>query len=525
MIALTLAQVAQAVGGRVDHGTGDELITGGVEFDSRKVGHGDLFVAIPGARVDGHDFAQRACDQGAVGVLAARPVGVPAVIVPPAPDELGSGNSYATEHDSDGSVAAVIFALGRLARAVLDRLDALTVIGVTGSAGKTSTKDIVATLCSQQGPTIAPPGSFNNEIGHPYTALQCDEETEFLVAEMSARGIGHVAHLATIAPPQIGVVLNVGTAHVGEFGSQENIAVAKGELVEALPASGVAVLNADDPFVAAMASRTRARVCRFSARGPADVWASDISVDALSRPRFVLHAGEHEAEVQLQIFGLHQVSNAVAAAAAALAAGVEFSDAATRLCEHRSASAHRMDVRTREHDQVVVIDDSYNANPESMRAGLRSLVAMKKPEAHAIAVLGPMSELGENAAEDHAEIARFAHEIGVSSLIVVGDNPNSLAVVEAASQCGVPTFSVSDTTEAARIAQQIIEAGDVVLVKASNAFRLWTVAEAVLAGNPSEERKSHADGAEGDSQSLSCACVGEKTVTNSSLSGNRKQDA
>ena len=262
MIELTLAEIAEAVSGRLHRADGGERVTGSVEFDSRKVTDGGLFVALPGERADGHDFAASAVAAGAAGVLAAREVDAPAVIVPPLPPGQAHERSVALAGDTDGSGAAVLAALAALARHVVTRLSetGLTVVGVTGSSGKTSTKDLIAQLLEPLGPTVAPPGSFNNELGHPWTALRADRKTRHLVLELSARGPGHIAELAAVAPPRIGVVLNVGSAHVGEFGSQEGIARTKGELVEALPAEGVAVLNVDDPFVAEMAQRTSARV-------------------------------------------------------------------------------------------------------------------------------------------------------------------------------------------------------------------------------------------------------------------------
>ncbi|MGH3886028.1 MAG: Mur ligase family protein, partial [Pseudonocardiaceae bacterium] len=255
MIPLTLAEVAGAVGGAVHGCDGAAVVSGSVEFDSRRVGPGGLFVALPGEQVDGHDFAAAAMAAGAVGVLAGRPVGVAAILAPPVSGLGGVG-------------AAVLAALGRLARAVVDRLSqargevpsGLQVVGLTGSSGKTSTKDMVAALLARLGPTVAPPGSFNNEIGHPWTVLRADAATRYLVVELSARGPGQIAALCRVAPPSIGVVLNVGSAHLGEFGSRDGVATAKGELVEALPAAGVAVLNADDAAVAAMDRRTAARV-------------------------------------------------------------------------------------------------------------------------------------------------------------------------------------------------------------------------------------------------------------------------
>ncbi len=269
MIALTLAQVADIVGGELADITAEQAaatrITGTVEFDSREVTEGGLFLALPGARSDGHDFAAGAVAAGAVAVLAARPVGVPAIVVPPA--DTAATASGALEHDdAHGSGAAVLAALAKLASAVAAELVAggLRIIGVTGSSGKTSTKDLLAAVLAPLGEVVAPPGSFNNELGHPWTVLRSTTDTDFLILEMSARHPGNIAALAAIAPPSIGVVLNVGTAHLGEFGSREVIAATKSELPQAVPSSGVVILNADDPAVAAMAEQTAARVVRVS---------------------------------------------------------------------------------------------------------------------------------------------------------------------------------------------------------------------------------------------------------------------
>ncbi|AKK06484.1 UDP-N-acetylmuramoyl-tripeptide--D-alanyl-D-alanine ligase [Corynebacterium mustelae] len=516
MINLTLATIADIVGGTLADASGAEEVTGGVEFDSRAVNPGDLFLAIPGARVDGHDFAETAMINGAVGVLAARAVGVPAVIVPPAEKMASDTVSYATEHDADGSVAAVLAGLAKLARFVVDdlakRQAGLKVIGVTGSAGKTSTKDIIATVLRSSGPTVAPPGSFNNEIGHPYTALRCTPETKFLVAEMSARGIGHVRQLAEIAPPVIGVVLNVGSAHLGEFGSRENIAYAKGELVEALPESGIAILNGDDALVAAMSSRTQADVWlystnyrsqdsepvaaggRYYGQQPPRVWAEDIEVDALTRPSFRLYIRDDEGNVSseqigLQLSGLHQVSNVLAAVAVGLAAGIDCADIVAAVKGHVPVSAHRMDVRQRG-DGVVVIDDAYNANPESMRAGLAVLAKTKQHQgdgARAIAVLGPMAELGEEAIEEHRQLIDVVATSGIDQLVIVGNDGNSEAMVSAASHLGVKVTAAAHCDEATQIVLDEVQPSDVVLAKASNVYQLWKVAEAVLANNGKQE--------------------------------------
>src|SRR5689334_3067705 len=279
MIELTVAQIADIVGGRLADISPEQAaatrVTGTVEFDSRAVTSGSLFLALPGARSDGHDFAAAAVGAGAVAVLAARPVGVPAIVVDPAP--APDAGASVLEHDTDGSGAAVLAALARLAQAVAAELVAggLTIIGITGSSGKTSTKDLLAAVLAPLGEVVAPPGSFNNELGHPWTVLRATESTDYLVLEMSARRRGNIAALAAIAPPSIAVVLNVGTAHLGEFGSREAIAQTKAELPQSVPSSGVVVLNVDDTAVTAMASSTEARVVRVSREPGAqvDIWA------------------------------------------------------------------------------------------------------------------------------------------------------------------------------------------------------------------------------------------------------------
>lgn len=488
MIALTLAEIAAVTGGRLNDGAAPQAVVSGfVEFDSRKVTPGGLFVALPGDKVDGHQFAAAAVDKGAAAVLAAREVDAPAVLVN-------------AESDADEDVfQAVVDALSALARAVAERLTTehgLRIVGVTGSAGKTSTKDLMNAVFSAEGPTVAPPGSFNNELGHPYTVLRCDENTRFLVAEMSARGIGHIAHLATIAPPSIGAVLNVGSAHLGEFGSRENIAVAKGELVESLPAAadgGVAVLNLDDPFVAAMAGRTTAKVVTYSAANPpapgADYVATDIELDDVARASFTLQGpGISPVDVSLRVFGIHQVSNALAAAAAAIEAGMDPVTVAQALSDHRAASAHRMDVSTRA-DGSTIINDSYNANPESMNAAIAALAytAAAHQGSRAIAVLGPMGELGGDGVDAHRDLGRALAKFNVDHLVVVGEGELTEAIAEAAAERGVDVERASGVEDAAETVEKIVatrppfsgeEPGPaVVLVKASNSAGLWRVAE------------------------------------------------
>lgn len=504
MIALTVAQIAEIVGGRLADITPEQaertVVTGTVEFDSRRITPGALFLALPGARADGHDHAASAANAGAVAVLAARPVGVPAVVVEPVASDSQSG---ALEHDDEaGSGAAVLAALAKLAAAVAAALVAkgLTIIGVTGSSGKTSTKDLIAAVLAPLGQVIAPPGSFNNELGHPWTVLRADENTDYLVLELSARHRGNIAALAAIAPPQIAVVLNVGTAHLGEFGSREAIAETKAELAQAVPESGVVILNVDDSAVAAMADKTVARVVRVSRSAPAEVWAGPVVLDELARPRFTLHSGGEGAEVpvSLGVSGDHQVGNALCAAAVALECGATPQQVADALAGAGPASRHRMQVSTRA-DGVTVIDDSYNANPDSMRAALQALAWISRGEnpgakRRSWAVLGEMAELGEDAISEHDRIGRLAVRLDVSRLIVVGVGRSMGAMLHGAVMEGSwgteerGAAAVQDVDAALALLRAELRAGDVVLVKASNSAGLTALAEALTSENPGDRR-------------------------------------
>jgi len=455
MISLTLGEVARIVDGRPSDLDPTRSATGKVEFDSRKVGPGDLFLAFAGEHVDGHDYAQAALDAGAVAVLATRELpGLPVILI-------------------DDPLAAIT-ALARESGAKLSA----TVIGVTGSSGKTSTKDLLAQLLEPLGPTVAPPESFNNELGFPYTVLLADEKTEYLVLEVSARGVGHIAFLTGILAPSIGVVLNVGTAHLGEFGSVEAIAQAKGELVEALGADDVAILNADDPRVAAMAARTDARLIRFGESAGADVRAEDVRIEATGRASFILsHQGE-SAPVQLQVLGGHQVSNALAAAAALLNLGSDVAAVATRLSQATPRSHWRMEVT--EVAGVTVVNDAYNANPDSVRAALKSLAIMSAGR-RSVAVLGTMNELGDDSLTEHDAIGRLAVRLDVNALIAVGQSARAIA--NGASLEGSWNGEaewVGDNPAAIARLIELVETGDVVLVKGSRSTEMQQIAQALI---------------------------------------------
>ncbi len=495
MIPLTLAEVAAATGGRLAAGTDPDLvISGAVTIDSRSIGAGDLFVALPGERVDGRDFAPAAVAAGAVAVLTVRSTNDPAL-----PAVL---------------VEDPVTALGLLARAVRDKLPDLVVVGVTGSSGKTSTKDLIAAVLARAGRTVANEGSFNNEIGAPLTTLQADAQTRFLVVELGARGVGHIAYLCGFTRPDIGVVLNVGAAHVGTFGGKDMTAQAKGELVEALPPTGLAVLNADDPLVSAMSSRTTARVVFTGISGPAgdgagpagdgagpasdgagpagdgaeraQVRAEKVVMDDQARPAFDLVVdGVEQASpvrVQLAVHGAHNVSNALAAAAVGLEAGLSPATIAAALSEAGVASRWRMEVRRRA-DGLVVVNDAYNANPDSMTAALRALAAMSVAlpgPSGGWAVLGEMLEMGPDSAAEHHAIGRLVAELGLVGLVAVG--PGAMPIAEGArTSSTVRVLTAVDVDEAVALVQQNVRRTDVVLIKASRGIGLERVADALLA--------------------------------------------
>jgi UDP-N-acetylmuramoyl-tripeptide--D-alanyl-D-alanine ligase len=458
VISLSLTEIAELTRGRP---TGDTApgpaVTGPVVIDSRQVVPGALFVAVRGERADGHDFAAGAVESGAAGVLAERPLdGVPAVVV----DD-------------------VVAALGELARGVLRRLPEVTVVGVTGSSGKTSTKDLIAQVLTRGGPTVATTGSYNNEYGHPLTVLRATEETRFLVLEKGARGLGHISYLTRIAPPRIGVVLNVGSAHIGEFGNREVVAKAKGELVEAVPADGAAILNADDPYVRTMAARTPARIVTFGRAPDALIRATDEWLDDAGRPTFSLVTPEGTLPVRLKLFGAHAVSNALAAAAVAREAGLALHEITEALSEATPVSRWRMEVTERP-DGVTVINDAYNANPESVKAALDTLAHMSRGR-RAFAVIGGMAELGSSSVAEHEKIGQHVARAGITGLITVGET--AAPVLEGAKQIGSWTgegVQVDDVGAAVAALDERLRPRDVVLVKGSRVAGLERVAQALL---------------------------------------------
>lgn len=459
MIELTAAEVAAATGGRLVADP-DVRVTGSVVIDSRQATAGSLFVALPGEHVDGHDYVPVAVGNGAALVLAAREVDAPSVVV----DDVQT-------------------ALGDLAREVLRRLRAagdLQVVGITGSVGKTTTKDLLGQLLTPHGGTVVPRGSFNNEIGLPLTVLEADASTRYLVLEMGASGLGHLTYLTRIAPPDVSVVLAVGSAHLGEFGGIEAVATAKAEIVTGLAPGGTAVLNADDLRVVAMSEVAPGPVVTFGTIPAADVRAENIGMDRSGCASFDLRVRGAEPvtyPVQLRLVGEHHITNALAAAAAAIQLGLDAQTVAADLAEATAISPHRMAV-TQRPDGITVIDDSYNANPDSMRAALKALAVMAGRERRSVAVLGEMLELGPDSRAAHDEIGRLVVRLNIKLLVVVGDGAGGIH--DGATQegsWGDETRFVPDVEAASALLRDELLPGDVVLVKSSNGSGLWRLGD------------------------------------------------
>ena len=449
--------IAEAVSGRL---VGNDVpVTGPVVTDSREAQAGSLYVARRGESADGHAFVSGAATRGAVAAIV--------------------------EHEVDEAVAQIVVedsteALGALARAHVEKLRSsgdLDVIAMTGSVGKTTTKDLLLQIMSEDGPTVAPKLSFNNEVGLPLTVLLADESTRHLVLEMGASAPGHITYLTDIVAPDVAIELCVGHAHVGGFGGFEGVAAAKAELIKGTRPGGPVILNTDDPNVEAMAPLATGRVIRFSASGNerADVVARDVRLDRADRASFTLVTPEGEAPIDLKIVGRHHVANALAAAAGALTLGVSLQTVAAVLSCARALSPHRMDVRELRVDgmDLTLIDDSYNANLDSMRAGIAALASIGR-DSQRIAVLGEMLELGEDSQSLHQQVGVLIADAGVETLIGLGTDAHYY--LEGAPD--VPNREVaSDPQDATRLALEHAKDGAVVLVKGSFGSQSWQVAD------------------------------------------------
>lgn len=460
---LSAEQIASITGGKL---VADPAVTvtGSIVIDSRLVESGSLFVAIVGENSDGHDYAQGAVAAGAALVLGSKEVaGVPMVIV------------------EDPQAA-----LGLLAKAHLEALRLSTdikVVGITGSAGKTTTKDLIGQILSTQGETISPAGSFNNELGLPLTVLKASQTTKFLVLEMGANAQGDLEYLTRIAPLDVAVVLIVGSAHLGGFGGGiEDVARAKSEIVSGVIAGGTVVLNADDLRVIAMREKATEQVVTFGAVRDTTFQATDTAIDALGRMSFtVAQAGVDATErVELKLVGEHHMTNALAAISAAHGLGISVAQSVAVINESAALSPHRMAVTERE-DGVTIIDDAYNANPDSMRAALKALAVIAGRKRRTIAVLGEMLELGANSRDQHDDIGRLVVRLNISLLVVVGAGASGFA--DGALQegsWGDEVASVDTIEDAQALLDETLLPGDVVLVKSSNGSGLWKLADSLV---------------------------------------------
>jgi UDP-N-acetylmuramoyl-tripeptide--D-alanyl-D-alanine ligase len=455
-VTVTAAELALAVDGVIVGDAG--AVASSFAIDSRVLEAGACFVALRGER-DGHDFVGDAFAHGARIALVAR----------------------AVDHPPGTALIVVEDPLAALARAAANaRLgwrDAVTVVGITGSAGKTSTKDLTAAALAGARRVHASPGSFNNEAGLPLTLLHAPPGTDVVVAEMGARFRGNIAELCEVARPTVGVVTHIGLAHAEHLGGPEGILATKAELVEALPATGLAVLNADDPATPALAARTVARVVTVGSASAADVVIHDLALDAELRPRFGLVSPWGQVEIALAVRGAHQAHNAAMAATVALALDVA-PDTVARGLAGAAPAEWRMELVTSP-TGVVVLNDAYNASPTSMQAALRALGDL--PAAgRRVAVLGDMLELGSHADAEHAGLAQLALDAGVDVLIAVG--PGAAAAATRAADAGLEVHTVDDRDQARAVVDRHVQPGDAVLVKASRAIGLETVGDALARG-------------------------------------------
>jgi UDP-N-acetylmuramoyl-tripeptide--D-alanyl-D-alanine ligase len=459
MIDLTLAEIAHIMQGRLVGGEGSTVVSGLTDTDSRLIALGDIFVAKPGEETDGHLFVPAAIAQGAA-----------LVIVDHELDGAGLGEIRAPQI----VVADTVIALGALATEVVARVrarGALRVVAITGSNGKTTTKNLVANMCERVGLTISPRDSFNNEVGAPLTMLKVTHDTQFLVLEMGASGIGHISRLTDMVHPDIAVVLMVGLAHAGEFGGVEVTVRAKAELIEGLAADGVAIVNADDSRVMSMRSKARGQIISFGLTSQANIRATDIEA-SLAGTRFVMHLPDvAPVNVHFRVLGEHHVMNALAAAAVGRALGFEVALIVESLESVVRAEHWRMELMGG--NGVTIINDAYNASPDSMAAALKTLVLVATAKNRTIAVLGEMAELGEFSGEEHDRIALLVVRLNINELVVVGAGARRLhisAMNEGSWDGESKFFETQD--EAYDYLSGLLTVGDIVLVKSSNAANL-----------------------------------------------------
>lgn len=442
----------------------------GVSWDSREVSTDGMFLAMPGEKVDGNDFVRQAVHAGAALVVATRE-----------PDD--QTKAIAGEFDCACiQVDDAPRALRDLAAAYREILSA-TVVGITGSTGKTSTKDIVASVLSQGMSTVATRANQNNELGVPMTVLTANKATQALIVEMGMRGLGQIEDLCSFVKPHIGVVTNVGVSHIELLGSQENIARAKGELLASLPPSGTAVVNGDDPMTPVMLESASldplTRILRFGMSEGCDVRAENIEISEDGRPSFDLVLPDGTVRpVRLRLQGAHNVMNALAAATVGFALSMTPAAIVEGLILAQPTAQRFQTAHTK--NGALVIDDAYNANPDSMRAALSTLQQMDV-KGRRIAVLGDMGELGEEAPSFHRSVGVFAARSGLDLLICVGGLAADIAT--SAVDAGMPEESVMlypDKVSVIEFLSPLLNSGDVVLVKASHAMRFDLIVKGLV---------------------------------------------
>ncbi len=445
---LTASLVAEAVGARVTGSLAGSFT--GVTTDSRQVGPGQLFVALAGPNFDGHDFIPSALSQGALGVIASKEVAVPA----------GAACFQ---------VADTLQAYQSLARAYRRQFKQLKVFAITGSNGKTSTKDLLAACLASKYRVVKTQGNFNNEIGLPKTLFTIEQDTDFAVVEMGMRGLGQIRELCAIAQPDAGLITNVGETHMELLGSMENIAKAKGEIVEGLPAAGYAVLNGDNPYALQAAARTQAQVVTFGLGGGCDYRGSHITTSALgSSFTCTERSSGRRVEVRLQLIGEHNVYNALSAIAGAACYGVGLEAAAKALSTARLTGSRQELVYI---GPLTFINDAYNASPASMEAALKTLAeAVKVAKGRGLAVLSDMTELGSISQAAHRRVGRWVAQYGVDELVAYG--PESAYLAEEAGRAGVSVHYYPSRAEAAAFLRQLVQPGDVILLKGSRTMQV-----------------------------------------------------
>ncbi len=464
MIPLTLEEISVAINAASHNLDSNLKVTGKVVIDSRKVSQGDLFVAINGEKVDGHDFCHEAIKKGAIAVISSKElVGIPTLLVK-------EGNAASKNVDQP-----TVIALGKLASYLLMKLPDIFKIAVTGSSGKTTTKDLLFDLGNLIGPTVAPVGSYNNEIGMPQTILECDEKTKVLILEMGAREVGNIKKLCQIAKPDTSILLNIGSAHIEIFGSRELILKTKSEIIECLNAEDVAVLNHEDETFSKQ--KTKAKVVSFGLSG-ADVSAKNVVLNDKAQASYELEFEGKVSQVNLKLVGAHQVSNSLAAAAVFLKKGLDIDLVAKTLSNSVAKSKWRMQVEVNSKN-VTVINDSYNANPESMKAAIRTL-KQAGADKKTFIIVGEMLELGSDSKQMHEEVADLIQKLGVKKTLVVGNGAKIVSDYLSNNAYKGRLEFCMDIDSAISKTKEMVEINDVVLVKASRAIGLERVANALM---------------------------------------------